>query len=247
MKKIEVYVATHKEYIFSENHIYKPIHVGKELSSIELNILSDNVGDNISRLNKSFCELTALYWMWKNSDADILGLVHYRRYFYGTFRFNKGYIFDATDLKFFNGINVIVAIKEKFYKKTTRKFFIRTKEYYSVEEQFSLNHFSKDWSKLREVIFMISSEYIESFDYVSKSTSGISLYNMFIADKEFVNMYSEWLFSILFFMSDHVDLSEYDQYQSRLLGFLSERLLNVFIYHHRNDLNIYYRDIVMFD
>lgn len=114
-------MATHKEYIFSENHIYKPIHVGKELSSIELNILSDNVGD-ISRLNKSFCELTALYWMWKNSDADILGLVHYRRYFYGTFRFNKGYIFDATDLKFFNGINVIVAIKESFIKRQQGNF-----------------------------------------------------------------------------------------------------------------------------
>lgn len=247
MKKIEIYVAAHKDYIFPKIDIYKPIHVGKELSSLDLNIMTDNVGDNISSLNKSFCELTALYWMWKNSDADILGLVHYRRHFSGSFKFDKESVFDLADLKFGNGVNVIVANTERFYKKTTKKFFIKQKKYYSVEEQFSLNHSSEDWRKLRETILVNYPEYIKSFDYISNSNSGISLYNMFIADKIFVDMYNEWLFSILFLLNDQVDLSKYDQYQSRLFGFLSERLLNVYIYHHKSDLNIQHRNVWMLD
>ena len=42
-------------------------------------ISSDNTGDNISDRNHLYCELTGTYWLWKNVDADIKGLFHYRR------------------------------------------------------------------------------------------------------------------------------------------------------------------------
>ncbi|MDR2491975.1 MAG: DUF4422 domain-containing protein, partial [Coriobacteriales bacterium] len=41
----------------------------------------DNAGDSISSRNKSFCELTMLYWAWKNQEADYYGFCHYRRVF----------------------------------------------------------------------------------------------------------------------------------------------------------------------
>ena len=40
----------------------------------------DDEGDNISQKNKTYCELTAQYWAWKNEDADYYGFFHYRRY-----------------------------------------------------------------------------------------------------------------------------------------------------------------------
>lgn len=41
----------------------------------------DNTGDNISDRNRQMCELTAMYWIWKNADAEVVGIEHYRRRF----------------------------------------------------------------------------------------------------------------------------------------------------------------------
>ena len=71
--KIEVYVISHKEFEKPKIDCYKSLLVGADYNNAKLDI-ADNVGDNISWKNKNYCELTGLYWMWKNSKADILGL-----------------------------------------------------------------------------------------------------------------------------------------------------------------------------
>ena len=79
--KAVILVATHKAYPMPSDSLYLPIHVGKELSHEELSYSSDNTGDHISAKNPNYCELTALYWAWKNLEADYIGLAHYRRHF----------------------------------------------------------------------------------------------------------------------------------------------------------------------
>ena len=84
-----VYVVTHKDFDDSIlNDLHQVIKVGNHLTDGEVKEkgwISDNNGDNISHLNPYYCELTAMYYIWKNIDMDendIIGLAHYRRLFF---------------------------------------------------------------------------------------------------------------------------------------------------------------------
>lgn len=77
---VKIIIATHKKTDLPIDHLYLPIHVGKE-GKDNIGYEGDDTGDNISFKNPYYSELTAVYWAWKNLDADYIGLVHYRRYF----------------------------------------------------------------------------------------------------------------------------------------------------------------------
>ena len=81
MKKVKILVAHHKQGLIIETDTYLPIQVGKDCSNYNLGIVGDNTGENISSKNPLYCEMTAIYWGWKNVQADYMGLCHYRRYF----------------------------------------------------------------------------------------------------------------------------------------------------------------------
>ena len=82
MSVTKILVCCHKPDKFICDDIYMPIHVGKANSKMNLGIQGDDTGDNISSENSHFCELTGLYWAWKNlQNVDYIGLCHYRRYF----------------------------------------------------------------------------------------------------------------------------------------------------------------------
>ena len=82
MKTAKIIVCCHKQDVMATQEPYLPIHVGKMLSSADLDIQSDAEGENISAKNRSYCELTGMYWAWKNlKNVDVIGLCHYRRYF----------------------------------------------------------------------------------------------------------------------------------------------------------------------
>lgn len=79
---IKILVASHKKAEMPEDSMYLPVHVGRALyPDKEFGYQSDAEGDNISIKNPYYCELTALYWAWKNLKADYVGLAHYRRHF----------------------------------------------------------------------------------------------------------------------------------------------------------------------
>ena len=75
-----IYVMTHKEYVKPEDDMYISLHVGKALGN-DFGDVGDDTGDNISEKNRNYCELTGMYWLWKNVKCDIVGICHYRRYF----------------------------------------------------------------------------------------------------------------------------------------------------------------------
>ena len=80
MKDIKIIVAAHKKYPMPKDSMYLPVQVGAA-GKDDIGYTRDDSGDNISTKNPNYCELTGLYWAWKNLKCDYVGLVHYRRNF----------------------------------------------------------------------------------------------------------------------------------------------------------------------
>ena len=222
MTNIKIIVATHKSFEMPQNkELYLPVHVGCE-GKDDLGYQGDNTGENISQLNPYYCELTGLYWAWKNLDCDYLGLVHYRRYFTKKTQFYK------ENLK----IDEVILNQEEI-ELLLRKgdIIVPKKRNYYIETLYSHYAHTLDASHLdlaRKIIEKQQPEYLDSFDKVMKQRSGY-MFNMFIMKKELANNYFEWLFPILDCMFDQIDLSELTAFEARLFGRVSELLFNVWL------------------
>ena len=72
-KNIEIYVTGESDKKFF-NDFNDNFHI-KYLTNCEHKL------ENIDFLNPYFCELTGLFYLWKHSDKNIVGLEQYRRYF----------------------------------------------------------------------------------------------------------------------------------------------------------------------
>ena len=71
-------------------------------------------------------------------------------------------------------------------------------------------------------------EFSNAFDKYFCQNKSVSFNMMFCRAKIF-DEYCEWLFGILFELEKNIDISNLNDYQKRLFGFLSERLLNIWI------------------
>lgn len=213
---MKIYVVTHKpfEAELPPNYEYIQVNAARNEPFCRL---TDHSGDNISEKNPFFCELTATYWIWKNDKVnDIVGLAHYRR-FLTTNRFS------SSCKHYLNSPEV-----EKFLKKYD---FIATKLHRSnttVKEHLEINVREKDFQLLRETVGVVCPEYLPTFDEVFSGHLSYLL-NVMICKKSQWDKYCEWLFSILFEMEKHVDMTGYSVQEQRLYGFLAERLFTVYV------------------
>lgn len=186
----------------------KSIQVGAKLTDKAMFPICDDTGDNISEKNKKYCELTALYWAWKNDTSEYIGLSHYRR---------KFVLSDGEISSILSGNADIVVTVPVMNLET-------------VKGQYAKDHSEADWNVLGQAIEVLSPEYKDAYDAVSNGTFYFA-YNMFIAKREVLNDYCEWLFKILEYCEDKIG-SKDDIYQNRYVGFLAERLLTVYIAKH---------------
>lgn len=229
MKNIKILVATHKKYKMpADTSVYLPIHVGCE-GKENLGFQGDNSGENISTLNPYYCELTGLYWAWRNLDCDYLGLVHYRRYFTKmTKKYKETINIDDVILNRYE-IEELLENSEVIVPKR-RKYYIETL-YSHYDHTFDGSHLDL----ARKMIEMKNPEYLPSFEKVMKQRSGY-MFNMFIMKKELADDYFSWLFPILGGMYESMDLSRLTDFEARLFGRVSELLFNVWL--DKNNLKI---------
>ena len=246
---VKILVACHKfDNVVFENDHYMPIHVGKDLHpEINLGFKCDNVGDNISNKNNSYCELTALYWAWKNmSNVDIIGLCHYRRYFDFHHKCNWPYSVKSFCLSDKN--NVDFSIPSDILCKINAGSVLIPKSIhcpYSLYIDYCVSHYSKDIKIIEDIISEKHECYIDAYNYIIKNNNLISPFNMFVMKWKDFDDYCSWIFSILSEAEKIIDISNYDSMQSRIWGFLAERLFNVWIY--ANKKNVIKKPVILFD
>lgn len=218
--KIQILIASHKRYKMpSQSEIYTPILVGAALKEdIPRGFQSDATGDNISYENPHFNELTATYWAWKNSDADIIGLNHYRRYFVS----KKGFKRDFSHLLTKKEIYALLS-KGDVVLPSKRKYYIET-----MESHYVHSHNPEEMVALKKTFSTFSKTYQDALNTVLSRTCA-HMFNMFIMRRGAFDEYCSWLFPTLNAIEKNLDFDRLKGNEQRALGFLAELLMDVWV------------------
>ena len=226
-KNFCVYVVTHKDAkLDALPDGYKIIHAGHAQSTQTFGDVTDDTGDNISRLNLYLNEMTALYWMWRNTSQAIVGLNHYRRFFT-----------TSRDTNF---------AAEKILSQSEATELLRDWDIIVAENVHSLMSAScwqmmiSGWELERFVdeifrrhIALKQPDYLDAFDHVSNAFTGFQ-YEIFITRRKIFDDYCEWIFSFLLDATEEVlartNLRQIDNPRKyRVVSFFAERLLTVWL------------------
>ncbi len=230
--RVKILVCCHKPDIVARQAPYVPVHVGAKTSKHTLDMIGDDTGDNISEKNCSYCELTGMYWAWKNlKDYDVIGLCHYRRYF--DFHGISRMFLPCDGIGSDRFENLDLSVPDKLINDIKAGAVVLAKKWtfrYPLGVTYCACHMSQDYRTLKQLIKETrpEREYLTFIDVMEKSNR-LSPCNMFLMNAENFNSYCEWLFPILEELEKRIDTSNYNQYQKRVFGFIGERLLNVWV------------------
>lgn len=231
-KTVEIYVLTHKK--FDENYdssLYKPLLNGSCLWNDDYGYLRDDSGDNISKLNKYFAEYTGQYWVWKNSNVDVIGFCHYRRWFVKNLKWDKLTKKDIlSDLE----QNDIILPQKRRLTNTVSNVI---KESLKIDPDYGAKW--EDYLLLGDIIKNYFPNYYDSFKEVMRSKS--AYYNtMFISNKELADDYFNWVFTVFEYLCSEIDFLKYPEGNKRVFGFFGEILLNVYVLKNNLKIKEYY-------
>lgn len=247
MKDIKIFVSHRidKESMTIKNPIYVPVKCGAVFDDKQnTDIIGDNTGVNISDKRMSFCELTVLYWAWKNQKADYYGLCHYRRYLsfsddisclsntehdQGCISVSnlsdeivKKYHLNERDMRSkienYDAIFIKPIDLKKLNIKSNYEAMLNSPDYHNIEDvDKMLNIIKRKYPKMYSI----------AYDYMYKEHTSF-LYNCFIMKSNIFNNFCSWLFDILFELEKEIDMSRYSLQQYRALGTIGERLLGIY-------------------
>ncbi|EMO8373924.1 DUF4422 domain-containing protein [Campylobacter coli] len=251
--KVKILVGYHKPATLIKNEIFTPIHLGRDLATQASkdgemsqedfdwmceNMIGDNTGENISYLNRYFCELTGIYWAWKNYDKlgnpDYIGFAHYRRLLFNNKEYstNKNMQFPFANLCYvednisfddsiLKGLQVLAPFSEN----------VKDRGYKNLKDQFanSSEHNIKD---LELAISYIENNYPEMKNLIQKYFNGGFgyFYNMFILTKKNFMDYCRFIFEL------GMQLYKFIK-KERSIAYVLERVTGFYLYYrkHRNE------------
>ena len=242
---VKIMISCHKPARVLRSRCLQPVQVGCALSKERFaGMLHDDVGENISEKNRSYCELTAQYWAWKNIEADYYGFFHYRRYMnlssrdypediYGNVyepslgwnderRFAKKYgLTDASIRKLMKEYDVVTVKARELKEKNGKQISVR--DHYAQASYLR----EEDLDTMIQIIHEMYPEYTKAAEeYLEGSRAYFC--NMYIMKKNIFYDYCTWVFGLLDEFCNRTDLTDLDEEQLRTPGHLAERLWGIY-------------------
>ena len=217
-KNVKIVVAVHKPYDVLRDDTFVPVHAGA-LGKADLGYQSDAQGEHISEKNGLYCELTALYWAWKNLPCDALGLMHYRRYLGVPARMGRP-------------LRERIATGEELaaYLEKTPVILPKKRDYFveNREDQYVHAHGRESMDMLRCVLADRCPQYLPALEKTLRRTAG-HCFNIFVMRRDLADAYCSWLFETLFEVEARMREQTPQAVVPRLFGFLSERMMDCWL------------------
>lgn len=231
MSEIKLFVCCHQAGQHVPPHpLLYPVQVGAALAKAHVpGFAHDDAGENISQKNRSYCELTAHYWAWKNVQADYYGFFHYRRYLYldehgkRPYRMAGALTEDMLESLGFSGWERWLEGKDCVVP-MGEDMRIPVREHYANAPY----HHGKDLALVERIVAEMYPDYVPAME---EYLSGTVCYfgNILIMNKPLFDQYCGWLFSILEEFDRRADTTGYSTQELRVDGYLAERLLGVYV------------------
>ena len=220
-----------RENVFLPEYVF-PIQAGTDCCEVRVAELSDNTGDHISDRNGNYCELTILYWMWKNK-LGVGGVFDdgEERQYYGLCQYRRGFDFKEDDLLRFTDNDVDVALPYPL----------------PYEPDINAHHDryikEMDWKAALQALEELRPEYAAVFPKIL-GQQYLYNYNLILAKKSVLREYCEWLFPILFRIEE-LSTPKGRRRNDRYIGYLGETLETLYFMKNADRLNIVHTECRM--
>lgn len=239
MTDIKLFVCCHQQAEIPNHPLLVPVQVGAAFAETRFpNFFYDDTGENISEKNRSYCELTAQYWAWKNVEADYLGFFHYRRYLYPEMGCKRPYRIERrADLPLleelgYGGFAEIIR-RHDLIAPIGEDMKISVREHYAN----SPCHHQRDLELMERIV---RERCPEMAGAVEENLSGTvcRFGNIYIMRRQVFHRYCSWLFPLLEEFDRRADTGGYSIQEQRVDGYLAERLFGIYLTFHKGGLKM---------
>ncbi|HUN39071.1 MAG TPA: DUF4422 domain-containing protein [Acetobacteraceae bacterium] len=224
---MKVFIAVHDRAPTPSARYLTRVQVGAALGERQTGCVHDDDGDNISARNPLYAELTALYWLWKNVEDDVVGLCHYRRYFSPIMAPSEPVLTarrdDVQGLVSLDPAGVLFAQETAIAELIVPRPVVCTG---SLEDQYISHHGRpQDWHAMLAALALVHPNEARDARGFFTQSNALTQYNMLIGRRDVVRAYCAWLFPVLAEV-ERVLNPQVHPMQHRALGFLGERLFS---------------------